>query len=174
MLSAPRQPADTAARNCTERRDQMQKNVKVRWSFRAFGAGTSSKALTGAHSHASSYRHIVPKLKELRGVPWCRSESFRVRCTTFNPWSAGSNCCGCREAQLLRRVRVMRPEVSLLVEVLARSVYNQVEGRSTCFDHRWPTRRRVHLTLQSGAWRCKPLQMVAGARYVNCLNVDLV
>jgi hypothetical protein len=44
----------------------------------------------------------------------------------------GSSCRACREVKLLRRVRVMRPEVSPLVEFLARSVYAQVEGRSTC------------------------------------------
>src|SRR5256885_5041038 len=56
----------------------------------------------------------------------CSSEWLRAPCRTFNPLVGGSSCRGCREAPIAtQRVRVMRPEVSLLVEFLARSVYER-------------------------------------------------
>src|SRR4029077_5824107 len=55
-----------------------------------FGAVTNSKSLISAHGHTSSHRDNWLKLKELRRVPECRSESLRVGCTTFNPLVDGS------------------------------------------------------------------------------------
>jgi hypothetical protein len=86
-------------------------------------------------------------------VPRCRCESLRVGCTTFSPLVGGSSCCGGREAQLLRRIRVMGPELSLLAKFLARFVYEQAEGRSTCSGgHHYSHRRNNtlwYLTFQS-------------------------